>query len=101
MNLHEDIMVALSSEITKQIDSQIISTILWESALKDHPEWYLVQLKWEKGKDTEYFWNEACAWAIENFGLPGENYVTHPTNDHMDFLFKKHQDAVLMTLKWV
>ena len=101
MNIELEIMRELTSEITKEINSQIISTILWEAALKDHPDWHLVQLKWEKGRDTEYFWNEACAWAIEQFGLPGDNYVTHPTENHMDFLFKNHDDAVLMTLKWV
>jgi hypothetical protein len=101
MTLEDELMAQLSSELSKQIDREILNTILWEQALRDHPEWYLVQLKWEKGKDTEYYWNEACAWAIEQFGLPGERYVTHPTTDHMDFLFKKHQDAVLMTLKWI
>lgn len=101
MNFQEAILEDISSKFSKKIDQQIISTILWEAALRDHPEWYLVQLKWEKGRDTEYFWNEACAWAMEQFGLPGEDYVTHPTENHMDFLFKKHEDAVLMTLKWV
>lgn len=101
MNLQETILEEISSEFSKKIDQQIISTILWEAALRDHPEWYLVQLKWEKGKDTEYFWNQACAWAVEQFGLPGDRYVTHPTDDNMDFLFKSHADAVLMTLKWV
>ena len=101
MNFEEAILEDISSKFSKKIDQQIISTILWEAALKDHPDWHLVQLKWEKGRDTEYFWNEACAWAIEQFGLPGDNYVTHPTENHMDFLFKNHDDAVLMTLKWV
>lgn len=101
MNLEVELMRELTSEITKEINSQIISTILWEAALRDHPDWHRVQLKWEKGKNTTYFWNEACAWAIEQFGLPGENYITHPTEYHMDFLFKNHDDAVLMTLKWV
>ena len=101
MNFQEAILEDISSKFSKKIDQQIISTILWEAALRDHPEWYLVQLKWEKGKDTEYFWNEACAWAVENFGLPGENYMTHPTQDCMKFLFKHEQHAVLMTLKWI
>lgn len=101
MTFEEAILEDISSKFSKKIDQQIISTILWEAALRDHPEWYLVQLKWEKGKNTTYFWNEACAWAVEQFGLPGENYITHPTEDYMDFLFKNHDDAVLMTLKWV
>jgi len=63
--------------------------------------WHPVELRWEKGKDTMYFWNEACAWAVEQFGLPGENYVTHPELDYMLFLFKHEKDAILMTLKWL
>ena len=46
-------------------------------------------------------WNEACAWAVEQFGLPGHKYVTHPTADNMLFLFESEQDAILMTLKWL
>jgi DNA-binding transcriptional regulator GbsR (MarR family) len=101
MNLEKYFADLLAKEMAEKIDGDIIDSILWESTLKEHPNWHLVQLKWEKGKDTEYFWNEACAWAIEHFGLPGDNYITHPTESYMDFLFKHEQDAILMTLKWI
>ena len=52
---------------------------------------YIKMVEGIGGKTTEYFWNEACAWAVENFGLPGENYMTHPTKDNMKFLFKNEQ----------
>jgi len=100
-SLEDELAATLSNQIQKEIDRKIIQNLLWEAALEQHPDWHLVQLKWEKGKDTQYFWNEACAWAIEQFGLPGENYVTHPTENHMDFLFKHERDAILMTLKWI
>jgi hypothetical protein len=91
----------MAKDMAELIDGDIIDNIFWEITMSEHPGWTLVQLKWEKGKDTAYFWNEACAWAIEQFGLPGENYVTHPTENHMDFLFKHEKDAILMTLKWI
>ena len=91
----------LAKEMAEKIDGDIIDRCIWKAKMKAHPDWTLVQIKWEKGKDTAYFWNQACAWAIEQFGLPGENYVTHPTENHMDFLFKHEKDAILMTLKWI
>ena len=101
MNLEQELMQNLCKEMAQEIDRELINTIMWEATLADCVGWTPVELKWEKGKDTSYFWNEACAWAVENFGLPGENYVTHPTEDNMLFLFKKKEHAILMTLKWI
>jgi hypothetical protein len=100
-NIQDDLQDALANNIQKEIDREIMEEIGWQIMRESNPDWHLVELKWEKGKDTEYFWNEACAWAVENFGLPGENYMTHPTRDCMKFLFKHEQHAVLMTLKWI
>jgi hypothetical protein len=101
MNLEQELMQNLCKEMAQEIDRELINTIMWEATLADCVGWTPVELKWGKGKDTSYFWNEACAWAVENFGLPGENYVTHPTEDNMLFLFKKKEHAILMTLKWI
>lgn len=87
--------------LKEEIDREVLYSALWESTMKECVGWHPVELKWEKGKDTEYFWNEACAWAVEQFGLPGGNYVTHPNPDYMLFLFKHEKDAILMTLKWL
>jgi hypothetical protein len=101
LDLEQELMQTLAKEMAQEIDRELINTMLWEATVKECEGWTPVELKWEKGKDTSYFWNEACAWAVENFGLPGENYVTHPTEDNMLFLFKKKEDAILMTLKWI
>jgi len=45
-------------------------------------------------------WNETCAWAIEKFGLPGDKYETHVTEDYMDFYFKNERDAIHFELRW-
>ena len=101
MSLEDDLANQLSEQLAKQIDNEILAEVGWQIMVESNPDWTLVELAWEKGKDTGYFWNEACAWAVENFGLPGENYMTHPTEDHMKFLFKNEQDAILFALKWV
>lgn len=97
----DEIADFVAAEIQKEIDREIMEDIGWQIMMESNPEWTLVELAWEKGKDTSYFWNEACAWAVENFGLPGENYLTHPTKDCMKFLFKNEEDATLFTLKWI
>ena len=91
----------MAAKMQKEIDREIMEEMGWQIMREANPDWHLVELKWEKGKDTSYYWTEACAWAVENFGLPGENYMTHPTQDCMRFLFKHEQHAVLMTLKWI
>jgi len=56
-----------------------------------------VRISWQ----TNYkyaMWNETCAWAIEKFGLPGDKYETHVTEDYMDFYFVDERDAILFEL---
>jgi hypothetical protein len=98
---HDRIMEEMGRAMAEKIDRELLNQLLWESTLENCVGWTPVELRWEKGKDTSYFWNEACAWAIEQFGLPGENYVTHPTEENMLFLFRHREHAVLMTLKWI
>ena len=95
-DLAESIADCLSAEIQKEIDQGI----MWEIMLETNTGWHPVQLVWNKRGDENYFWNEACAWAVENFGLPGDRYVTHPNEHNMLFLFKHSEDAVMMTLRW-
>lgn len=58
-----------------------------------------VRIPFKKG-DTISSWNETCAWAIEQFGLPGSRYYTHPTEEYMDFYFPKEEDAIHFSLRW-
>ena len=57
-----------------------------------------VRIPWKKGDVID--WNETCAWAIEEFGLPGDRFTSHPTEDYMDFHFKDEKDAILFELRW-
>jgi len=58
-----------------------------------------VRIPWRT--DYKYStWNEICAGAIKQFGLPGNKYTTHATEDYMDFYFKDERDAILFELTW-
>lgn len=59
----------------------------------------VIRIPWQEG-DTITAWNEACTWAIEQFGLPGAKFTAHPTEDHMDFHFLDERDAVFFALRW-
>jgi len=67
--------------------------------VKDNNFRYTIRIPWKLG-DTVQRWDETCIWAIEAFGLPGDRYITHPTNDYMDFMFKNKEDALHFSLVW-
>jgi hypothetical protein len=99
--LEADIMDDTAREIRNEIDKSVIEEITWIAHMHNHPDWHLVEIPWEKTHDKNFNWNEACAWAVEQFGLPGENFVTHPSLNQMKFLFKHEQHAIMMTLRWI
>ena len=59
-----------------------------------------ITLNWTKGRDSVPIWNEICEWCIEQFGLPGNRFIWHPTEDYMEFLFYDEKDAVHFELRW-
>ena len=59
-----------------------------------------VTLNWTKGRDSIPIWNEICAWAIEQFGLPGNRFIWRPTEDYMEFFFYDEKDAIHFELRW-
>jgi hypothetical protein len=58
-----------------------------------------IRVPWKIG-NTINDWNEACIWAIEQFGLPGDRYTTHPDTNYMDFVFQSEKDAIYFALKY-
>jgi hypothetical protein len=44
-------------------------------------------------------WNEICARACEQFGLPGNRFHTHIDHDWMDFIFISDKDAIMFMLE--
>lgn len=59
-----------------------------------------VTLDWCDGRNNKDSWNEICAWAIEQFGMPGTRFTWHPTEDYMNFYFPHEEDAVHFILRW-
>ena len=58
-----------------------------------------IKITWQNDHTMGY-WNEVCAWALEQFGLPGERYTTHAETEHMIFEFKNKVDAEFFALRW-
>jgi len=61
---------------------------------------YKVQLDWKPGQDTMEWWDQTCAWVVEEFGLPGDCYTTELSMTYMIFNFKDKENAALMLLRW-
>ena len=61
---------------------------------------YKVKLTWKLGQDTTEWWNQACAWVIEEYGLPGNQYKTEITENYMIFDFKDKEHAAMTALRW-
>lgn len=89
-----------AGRLAKQIDQEIMQ-LVWDSTVQRFDDWTLVQIPWVKDNDDLFLWNETCAWAVEQFGLPGDRFKTHLEENYINFLFKTKEDAIMMTLKWV
>ena len=61
---------------------------------------YKVKLDWRLGQDTTEWWNMACIWMIEEFGLPGDKYKTELNENYMIFDFNEQEDAAMAALRW-
>ncbi len=55
-----------------------------------------ISVPWEQ--QSNIWWNEVCAKVVEQFGLPGDRYTSHPSENHMKFIFKNEQDAFMCKL---
>lgn len=57
-----------------------------------------VRIPWQVNHDIHQ-WNKICVWAVETFGLPGDKYETHATEEFMDFYFVDERDAIHFELR--
>ena len=57
----------------------------------------VVRVGWNLNSPTP--WNEVSARALEVFGLPGDRYITHLTQDFMEYHFHDPHDATLFLLE--
>ena len=59
-----------------------------------------VHFPWTKNGEVTN-WNEACAWAIEQFGFPGDKFRVNFIRDYMEFIFYNEEDAIYFSLRWL
>lgn len=60
---------------------------------------YGARVPWEQQPGQFEDWTQVCTWSLEYFGLPGDAYTTHPTQDHMTWWFRAQQDRMLFLLR--
>jgi hypothetical protein len=63
------------------------------------PAQYLtvVRVGWNLNSPTP--WNKVSARALEVFGLPGDRYITHLTQEFLEYHFRDPCDATLFLLE--
>ena len=70
-----------------------------ESGLQDPDFVYGAQVNWGYSMDTISQWDDVCIWAIENFGLPGGQYITEINVNDMTWWFRSEQDRLVFVLR--
>ena len=60
---------------------------------------YPVRIDWFTPGVHGLSWSEYCVEIMEEFGLPGDRYITTVSEDYMIFSFKHSEDAMLCKLK--
>ena len=73
---------------------------LERSTLTDPEFTHNVTVQWGKGSDTLTYWDELCIYGIEQFGLPGDRYITDISADAMTWSFKSDKDALIFRLRF-
>ena len=61
---------------------------------------YHVKVLWSNRMGTISAWDNVCIYAIEQFGLPGQRYVTDLSADSMIWSFSDPRDALMFRLRW-
>ena len=59
-----------------------------------------VRLPWTIETGKGIWWGKVCAWAVEQFGLPGDRFIAHANEMYMDFIFESNKDALVMAIMW-
>ena len=59
-----------------------------------------VRIHWGEGADNIDAWDTIAIWVIENFGLPGKEYITDMSPDWMAWSFRDDRSAFLMRLRF-
>lgn len=68
--------------------------------MKDPEYTHHIKIDWGLGMDSMERWDEVAVWAIEQFRLPGQEYITDMSADHMIWSFRDERHAFLMRLRF-
>jgi hypothetical protein len=68
--------------------------------MRDNNFTHPVTVRWGSGSDTMDYWDQLCIYGIEQFGLPGDRYVTDISADAMVWSFRSEQDALIFKLRF-
>ena len=67
--MSNEIQGILVQELAQKLRKSIDNSIVWDLVKLNHEGWTEVCIPWEThNRPTP--WNEVCAWALEEFGLP-------------------------------
>lgn len=99
MEDQKDLFQNAIDEAAKLLAKKIDNEIIWKIMKTEFADWHEFKVPWTN-KMREEDWNEICAWVLEQFGLPGERYRTHPDTDEIVFLFRDAKDYEWMVLRW-
>jgi hypothetical protein len=61
---------------------------------------YPVTVRWGQGPDSMDYWDQLCIYGIEQFGLPGERYITDISAERMIWIFESAADALIFRLRF-
>lgn len=61
---------------------------------------YAAHMHWDDVLMVDESWSELCARGIEVFGLPGDRYMTHVSENYMSWHFRDQHDLCLFLLAW-
>jgi hypothetical protein len=68
--------------------------------LKDPEFTHPVRINWGPNMGTLAEWDAVTVWGLEQFGLPGDRYITDLSADYMAWIFKDPKDALMFKLKF-
>ena len=61
---------------------------------------YHVTIEWSQKSGTMDFWDGASIYTINQFGLPGDRYITDISADDMTWMFASEADALIFRLRF-
>lgn len=59
-----------------------------------------VRINWGANMSTISNWDKVTIWGLEQFGLPGNKYITDISADYLTWIFRDSKDALFFRLRF-